>query len=183
MKKKAIIITVCSILAVAILVGAGFLIAYLVKPETPQKVIQAKIESASDFEALTSAEYVKSASNLIELETDLTLDFRGKTPIFNSVDRAYRGTFDGKGHTLKISYDTVSESGSAGLFGFLSGATVKNLDLEIELSGNTAKLRDDATFIGGVAGVAFGENTVENVTIKLTAVTEMTVKTAVDITT
>ena len=58
------------------------------------------------------------------------------TPIGNSYSNAYAGTFDGDGHT--ISGLQVSGGDCVGLFGYVNGGTVKNLNLVVtSVSGSS----------------------------------------------
>lgn len=47
----------------------------------------------------------------------------------------FRGTFDGNGHTITFSDDITSESAYQGLFGYASGAIIKNLQIDGALLG------------------------------------------------
>ena len=80
------------------------------------------------------------------LTDDITFDSNTNwTPIGNYNDsNGYTGTFDGDGHTISGLH--VSNTGNyIGLFGYVNGGTVKNLNLEItSVSGND--------FVGGVVG-------------------------------
>lgn len=167
-----------AVVIAAIVIGLVF---GLKKPEAPEIPALVLIGSEEAFIAMSEKSGTDYSDTVFELTTDLTLDFSGKTPIFNAVDEAFCGTFDGKGHTVKITYDSVPESGSVGLFGFVYGATVKNLNIELTLSGAGAKLAEDATYIGAVAGFAYGDNTVENVRTSLSVNAALSVKTTVDI--
>ena len=82
------------------------------------------------------------------LTADIDLSGETWTPIGNydqssRPNNKYAGTFDGDGHT--ISGLQVSGGDCVGLFGYVNGGMVKNLNLEItSVSGNS--------FVGGVAG-------------------------------
>lgn len=181
--KKSVRITIITIAAVLAVTGLVLGLVFGLRsspaePEVPEKV---SIASAEDFLGISDKSGSLYKDTLFELQTDLTLDFRGKSPIFDAAERPFSGIFDGKGHTVKLSYDKISESGSAGLFGYVSGARIKNLNVEITVTGTDAKLNSGANYLGGVAGFAYGENTVENVTARLIIDADMTVKTRIDI--
>lgn len=181
--KKSVRITIIAVVAVLAVLGLVLGLVFGLRsspaePEVPEKV---SIASAEDFLGISDKSGSLYKDTLFELQTDLTLDFRGKSPIFDAAERPFSGIFDGKGHTVKISYDKISESGSAGLFGFVSGARIKNLNVEITVSGVNAELNAGANYLGGVAGFAYGENKVENVTARLVVDADMTVKTRTDI--
>lgn len=82
------------------------------------------------------------------------------TPIGDSIN-AYRGTFDGAGHTIKGLYCTAGENDyCAGLFASLDGATVMNLTV-------TGYIRRGCEPTGGTKGMAGGiAGTVNNSTIR-----------------
>ena len=65
------------------------------------------------------------------------------TPIGNS-SQQYSGTFDGDGHTISGLYINNSRANDQGLFGYVSGGTVKDLSVSGDISGHW--------FVGGVVG-------------------------------
>lgn len=89
--------------------------------------------------------------------------------VITAGDVPFTGVFDGKGHTVdnfKISVPADAPAGcAAGLFGILSGATVKNVVIgsKAVFEGKSASM----SFIGGVAGFALN-STVEGCTNKAT---------------
>ena len=60
-----------------------------------------------------------------ELTADVDLENDAWTPIGPDEGSSYTGTFDGKGYTIKNL--NVSGSGNIGLFGYVSGGTIRNL--------------------------------------------------------
>lgn len=60
-----------------------------------------------------------------ELTADVDLENDAWTPIGPVEGSSYTGTFDGKGYTIKNL--NVSGSGNIGLFGYVSGGTIRNL--------------------------------------------------------
>lgn len=64
----------------------------------------------------------------LTLTEDITIS-ESFTPI-GTPQNPFRGTFDGNGHTITFSGDIDSESAYQGLFGYASGATIKNLQIE-----------------------------------------------------
>ena len=81
------------------------------------------------------------------LTDDIDLENASWIPIGDIYD-GYTGAFDGGGHT--ISGLQISSTGNnIGLFGYVNGGTVKNLNLEItSVSGND--------YVGGVVGYDYG---------------------------
>ena len=95
----------------------------------------------------------------ITLDKDIDLTGKGWTPIGTNYENRYKGTFDGRGHTIKGLTVTTNDQ-FVGLFGYLNRAgTVKNVVMEgIQITsnhmfGNT----------GGVAGFSWG--TIENCSV------------------
>lgn len=133
------------------------------------------IETAEEF-----AGFAKSVNEgnqyvgiTVELAKDLDLQNRAWTPIGYGCmelggvenEKAFRGTFDGKEHTiynLNIDYSTTRLGGEAtgsagiGLFGqLLSGAIVKNLDVEnAVVKGNH--------YVAVIAGYAYDNVLIDN---------------------
>ena len=64
----------------------------------------------------------------LTLTEDITIS-ESFTPI-GTPQNPFRGTFDGNGHTITFSGDITPESSYQGLFGYASGATIKNLQIE-----------------------------------------------------
>lgn len=110
--------------------------------------------TASDFAQLAS--WTKSGSKLanvtILLDSDITLpdDF----PVLEE----FRGTFDGNGHTIDIGSRTYTSGLHFGLFGQVSGGTVKNL----RTTGSITVQATGETRAGGITGDIYSGGTVEN---------------------
>ncbi len=108
-----------------------------------------------------------NASGEVELQADIDLDGADWTPIGNGsvtnghavTGAAFTGVFDGKGHTVDnftVTLPASAANAAGGLFGCVSGATVKNLKV-----GSKAVVKTSATgfvTLGGVVGFA-GEST------------------------
>ena len=99
----------------------------------------------------------------LTLNCTLTADINLKditwTPIGTSISNAYKGTFDGGGHTITGLTVTGSDQ-YAGLFGRIgSGGTVKNVVLEgVQITSDNS-----SGYAGGVAGDSWG--TIENCSV------------------
>ncbi|MBQ8837430.1 MAG: hypothetical protein IJ002_08010, partial [Clostridia bacterium] len=87
-----------------------------------------------------------------KLTADIDLTGLTQSPIGNA-DVSFTGTFDGDGHTVK-GLD-ITAAGSAGLFGQISGATVKNLTVD-------GKVTSTGAATGGIAGYIKSSGTIEN---------------------
>ncbi len=69
----------------------------------------------------------------------------------------FAGTFDGQEHTITLGIN--NDIKGSGLFGVTNGATIKNLVID-------GTITTDKKWIGGIGGVAYGNNTVENIVVK-----------------
>ena len=109
------------------------------------------------------AELVNGGKTDINITLGKNIDLTGKgwTPIGTNYEKRYKGTFDGRGHTIKGLTVTTNDQ-FVGLFGYLDKAgTVKNVVMEgtqitsnhVLMSGNT----------GGVVGYSWG--TIENCSV------------------
>ena len=77
------------------------------------------------------------------------------TPIGSADEHesAFAGTFDGDGHTISGLYINSTDD-NQGLFGYMFGATVKNLSVNGTITGGY--------YMGGIAGNIGGGSTIEN---------------------
>jgi hypothetical protein len=95
-------------------------------------------------------------------DIDLTeVDYGNWTPVGTSSD-PFQGTFDGNGHT--ISGLKFNDSSYAGLFGYVSGATIENLTI----SGST--VTSTSNYAGAVAAYASGSTKILNCRVEDTTV-------------
>ena len=142
----------------------GNVVEYAITSAVGLDWIAANVDENEGFEGKT-----------IFLDTDIDL-FKGympdgdpitTAPIGDAEEAAFKGTFDGNGHTIKNLYQNGwalhyewGVYGSIGLFRELEGATVKNVTIE----------KMDALIEGGdisfIAGSATGDCVFENITIK-----------------
>lgn len=164
MEKRVISLLLALVLAVSLLPTAAFAAETDVSalPEFSEgadtsTIQKFKISSADSLKALATA--VKDndgngAYNLKGLTFYLANDIELSgtwTPISDVAypADAFAGTFDGNGHTIS------GLNGSNGLFGFVNGATIKNLKVEGTISGST-------TGIGGIVGKTQGPVTIDS---------------------
>ena len=116
---------------------------------------------------VTSAEGLKNIAKLVnDGNTGIDITLTGNitltgdwTPIGTSISNAYKGTFDGGGHTITGLTVTTSDQ-YAGLFGYIgSGGKVKDVTLE-----NVQITNDNSSgYAGGVAG--WSDGTLENCSV------------------
>ena len=105
----------------------------------------------------------------VKLATDIDLEGKLFDPIGSyRKELAFKGTFDGQGHTISNLSQNTWELNNGyyygdlglGLFGLVEDATIKNLTVDgAEISGESA-------IVGIVAGCAYGDMVFENITVK-----------------
>ena len=107
------------------------------------------------------AELVNGGKTDINITLGKNIDLTGKgwTPIGTNYEKRYKGTFDGRGHTIKGLTVTTNDQ-FVGLFGYLDKAgTVKNVVMEgIQITSNHM-----FGCTGGVVGYSWG--TIENCSV------------------
>ena len=127
------------------------------------------IESNGSY-TVTSADGLMNVAELVNggktdinitLDKDIDLTGKGWTPIGTNYDNRYKGTFDGRGHTIKGLTVTTNDQ-FVGLFGYLDKAgTVKNVVMEgIQITSNHVLMSGNT---GGVVGYSWG--TIENCSV------------------
>ena len=121
------------------------------------------IENANQLADLARRvnDYNSFEGKIIKLANDIDLGGIDWTPIGSKVNY-FKGEFDGGGHKitgLKIANN--KSNGYEGLFGAVSGATIKNLrlvDIDIKVSGNEAA----SDYVGGLLGLGLESTKIEN---------------------
>lgn len=116
------------------------------------------IQSASDLTTLGRMVELGYSfdGNYLQVTTDITLT--GEFTPIGSSSKPFSGTFDGNGK--KITGLTVnSEAGYAAMFGYTSNATVKNLELTVDVTGGK-------TYTAGLIAYSAGTTLVENCTLR-----------------
>ena len=127
------------------------------------------IESNGSY-TVTSADGLMNIAKLVNggktdinitLDTDIDLTGKDWTPIGTNYEKRYKGTFDGRGHTIKGLTVTTNDQ-FVGLFGYLDKAgTVKNVVMEgIQITSNHVLMSGNT---GGVVGYSWG--TIENCSV------------------
>ena len=100
------------------------------------------IHSEADWNYLAAK--VNSGINYSGKYFRMTEDISVTTMVGNSPDNSFRGTFDGGGHTLTISYNTTSNYTAP--FRYIQGATFKNLRV-------TGSITTSMNYAAGIAGL------------------------------
>ena len=112
---------------------------------------------------MTVAELVNGGKTDINITLGENIDLTGKgwTPIGTNYEKRYKGTFDGRGHTIKGLTVTTNDQ-FVGLFGYLNRAgMVKNVVMEgIQITSNHVLMSGNT---GGVVGYSWG--TIENCSV------------------
>lgn len=105
-------------------------------------------------------EYLRDQSNLgngqitahAKLVNDIDLAYASASSwIPVSKSKAFAGTFDGNGHCIKNLYSSFYQGGYVGLFGYVNGATIKNLTVEGVIESSCSNQ-------GMIAGQSVGAN-------------------------
>ena len=125
-----------------------------------------RIASASDWNEL--ATNVNNGTTYSGMYLCLTADISvTNTMVGNSEEHSFRGTFDGRGHTLTISYNTSSDITAP--FRYIQGATFKNL----KVTGSITTTKNLAAGIAGLNtnAVATFEQCATDVTINSSSTT------------
>jgi hypothetical protein len=119
-----------------------------------------EISTAADLRGLAvlvnKAIPVVFAGKTVKLANDIDLEGVNFTPIgINSGDNAFKGTFDGNGHTIRrLSIDSDK---NAGLFGFISGnGEIKNVRVEV------LKIKTSSSSAGGLVGYYVSTKPIDN---------------------
>lgn len=105
-------------------------------------------------------EYLRDQSNLgngqitahAKLVNDIDLAYASASSwIPVSKSNAFAGTFDGNGHCIRNLYSSFYQGGYVGLFGYVNGATIKNLTVEGVIESSCSNQ-------GMIAGQSVGAN-------------------------
>lgn len=99
---------------------------------------------------------------------DIDLGDEAWTPIGNGTGKAYKGTFDGQGYTIRNLYVTGSTPMDYGLFGTVYGGTVRNVTVEgrVEVTSNSSRY-GIAAIVGQLYGTTGGvENCLNRAPVK-----------------
>ena len=117
-----------------------------------------QIGSAADLKAF--ADLVNSGTTGASAVLTADIDYTAYTTGYIGTDsRRYSGTFDGQGHTITTNIKTTVQG--TGLFGSISGATIKNLVLD-------GSIESSQKWIGGIGGIARGATNIQNIIVKST---------------
>lgn len=118
-------------------------------------------EDLFEFAELVSHSAIESNSKA-KLTANIDYSEYTRSTIGRHKDYAFKGTFDGQGHSIKINIKTEDETTSrTGLFACINAATIKNLVVEGDV---TSKHKN---CVGGLGGRSDSDGTlIENVIVK-----------------
>ena len=97
----------------------------------------------------------------ITLSSDIDLLSEEWEPI-GKPNAAFKGTFDGNGHTVKNLKISQTTTNSVGLFGVVENAKI--LHVSVEGAIDVTPAQSDEVYIAGVCGMAYGSTVIEKVT-------------------
>lgn len=119
-------------------------------------------------EAVNRGEYTDVTDAYVELTTNIDMSGKDWTPIGDTEERYFSGTFDGNGHTISGLTLDVNKGTYVGLFG-ATNATIQDLNVEAAL---TASAGTTSAYIGTIAGLSMGmiDNCQVNVSLSTTEV-------------
>ena len=103
-------------------------------------------------ERVNSGAYNGYNNYFFKLMADITVT----TMVGDSRSHAFKGIFDGNGHTLTFTYTDNSNNDYCAPFRYINGATIKYL----HVAGTIVKSKGKNA--GGLVGLAEGDNTIEN---------------------
>ena len=120
------------------------------------------IENATQLAKL--AEYVNGSDaenwngKYYKLGADIDLNNMSWTPIGSANDKPFKGNFDGAGHVIKnLNVTLTSTLKTSGLFGFIDGATIKNVGINGATVATESGLEYDGVSTNRwIAGVLIG---------------------------
>ena len=111
------------------------------------------IGSAAEWSEFCTA--VNGGYDYSGVEVRLTDDITEVSDIAGTSSNCFKGIFDGQGHTITFSKTVTDNTQYTAPFGFIDGATIKNLKV-------TGTVTSNGRFAGGVVAYAKGSSTVTN---------------------
>ena len=128
------------------------------------------VEGTDVFSISTSADwntFAEAVSNgddftgkIVDLIADISVDRQCGVMQGETVDKAFSGTFNGRGHTITATIEDNANQGTA-LFSYIKDATIKNLTV----AGTIASKKDHTS---GLVGFADGINVIDRCIVTAT---------------
>lgn len=124
-----------------------------------------KIGSMADLKCMANniKTEADSKGKYFELTSDIILN--GEWTPISQQGKAFRGVFDGKGHTISgnITINNLGENQSAGLFGVITtDGVIKNLTNKTNIKVYSTNDNTKSTFTGSIVGRIISNGTIEN---------------------
>lgn len=124
-----------------------------------------KIGSMADLKCMANNITTEAVSKgkYFELTSDIILN--GEWTPISQQGKAFRGVFDGKGHTISgnITIKNLEKNQSAGLFGVITtDGVIKNLINKTNIKAYSKDDNANSTFTGSIAGRIISNGTIEN---------------------
>lgn len=124
-----------------------------------------KIGSMADLKCMANnfKSEADSKGKYFELTSDIILN--GEWTPISQQGKAFRGVFDGKGHTISgnITIKNLGENQSAGLFGVITtDGVIKNLTNKTNIKAYSTNDNTKSTFTGSIVGRIISNGTIEN---------------------
>lgn len=124
-----------------------------------------KIGSMADLKCMANniTSEADSKGKYFELTSDIIIN--GEWTPISQQGKAFRGVFDGKGHTISgnITIKNLEKNQSAGLFGVITtGGVIKNLTNKTNIKAYSTNDNTNSTFTGSIVGRIISNGTIEN---------------------
>ena len=124
-----------------------------------------KIGSMADLKCMANnfKSEADSKGKYFELTSDIILN--GEWTPISQQGKAFRGVFDGKGHTISgnITIKNLISNQSAGLFGVITtDGVIKNLTNKTNIKAYSTNDNTNSTFTGSIVGRIISNGTIEN---------------------
>ena len=121
---------------------------------TLRKAEDSTVLIASTEELNAFGRAVRQGQRGLNARLEADVEYAGRVKMLSTA-MGYAGTFDGQGHAITVGLNRAMNN--AGLFNYLSGATIKDLTIKGEITTS-------GKYAGGLAARASGTNRVDRVT-------------------
>ncbi|MDR1976913.1 MAG: InlB B-repeat-containing protein [Campylobacteraceae bacterium] len=108
-----------------------------------------------------SGKYILTSDIKLQVGENGVSETQGWTPVGSSPD-PFKGILNGDGHTISNFWINRVSSYPVGLFGYVSGGTIKNVGILIDENRSVR----GGNYVGGIAGELMGNSTITNSYVK-----------------
>lgn len=158
------------ILLIVTMVISGMQTVAYANPENDGEVVEiGTVEDLKTFASEVNSGNDDYKGKTVKLTADIDLSEAGDWTPIGTQSKPFRGTFDGKGHTVSGMRASASDSmTSVGFFGCVHNGTVKNIKLiGAKIDGEIEGNKNTSYYIGGlVAANKAGSSTANKVTVE-----------------